>query len=569
MTISDSEIWMRSLAGLGLFFFGIKMIARNLSAMAGDQFRRRLHAASEGLGSAALFGATAGFITQSGRTTSFILASFVQAGLIQARRALPIVLWANFGCTLVIFTAVFPIYLFALFLLAVAGVCIAFERPKPLLNAASATFGLALMLFGLQMMSSSASVLPSFSWFVTALAVIKTSLAFAFLTGLALTLVTQSHIAIILIAVTMAGRGIFDFDQTLMVIYGAHAGSSAITYVTGIHFKGQPRQLVAAQVLYNLFGVALFLLLFAGQRLLFGATILEKATSGVAPGTAAALAAAILNTVTPLILTFGLGPFARLCESLAPPLAEEELARPQFLRAEVGDNPVVALMLAEKEQLRLLQRLPAYLAAIRGDSRDGPTPQAYHDAFILVGRWIERYQNALMSQPMTPEDTEWLLNQQKRQEALAAIDEACFELSEAISATGPAAVPLRDSLVEALDALLLTAISGAATADADELDALVTMTRNRGPAMERMRRKYLALSDGLSPEERNAILQATSLYERAAWALNRFAVLLHERLVQAAGVRAEDVRRAPAVAAGLRPATPASVEGGLLRGSAE
>ena len=106
-----------------------------------------------------LFGAIAGFVTQSGRTTSFIMASFVEAGLIEVRRALPMVLWANFGCTLVIFSAIFPIQLFALLLLAAAGVCVAFERPKPLLNAASATFGLAMMLFGLQMMSASAAVL--------------------------------------------------------------------------------------------------------------------------------------------------------------------------------------------------------------------------------------------------------------------------------------------------------------------------------------------------------------------------------------------------------------------------
>src|SRR5262249_28114293 len=157
-----------------------------------------------------------GFVTQSGRTTAFIMASFVQAGLIEARRAIPIVLWANLGCTLVVFTAVFPIQLFALFLLAVTGVCVAFERPKPMLSAISAVFGLALMLYGLQMMSGSATLLTSYKWAASALAFIKLSLIFAFLMGFVLTFVAQSHIAIMLIAVTMASRGIFDFDQTLM-----------------------------------------------------------------------------------------------------------------------------------------------------------------------------------------------------------------------------------------------------------------------------------------------------------------------------------------------------------------
>ncbi|HKT55092.1 MAG TPA: Na/Pi symporter, partial [Caulobacteraceae bacterium] len=288
MHYDDNELVMRALAGLGLLFVGIKMVTDNLGAIAGDQFRRGLKVASERTGVAMVLGTVVGFVTQSGRTTSFLMASFVQAGLIEVRRALPIVLWSNLGCTLVIFAAVLPIYLFALFLLAIAGVCIAFERPKPLVNSASATFGLALMLLGLQMMSSSAAVLTSLPVFATALGFIKTSLVFAFLVGVGLTLIAQSHIAVMLIAITMAARGVFDFDQTLMVIYGAHGGSSAITAITGVHFRGQPRQVVTGQVLYNLAGIVLFLAVFVLARLILGH---PEAMIPGAPGAKAAIIA--------------------------------------------------------------------------------------------------------------------------------------------------------------------------------------------------------------------------------------------------------------------------------------
>jgi phosphate:Na+ symporter len=527
------EILMQSLAGLGLLFVGIKMVTRNLSAMAGDQLRRGIERASRRTGVSVLVGALAGFVTQSGRTTSFIMASFVQAGLIDVRRALPIVLWSNFGCTLVIFAAIFPIYLFALFLLAAAGVCIAFERPKPLLNAATATFGLALMLFGLQMMSSSASLLTHFEWFSVALNFIKLSLAFAFLMGLVLTFAAQSHMAIMLIAVSLAARGVFDFNQTLMVIYGAHVGASLITYVTGIHFRGQPRQVVTGQVLYNLFGVGLFLLIFLGGRLV-GASggVMAGLTHGLSttPGAQAAVAAVILNTATPLLLTAALPAFLQLCVRLAPPLLDEDLARPQFLRDEVSENAAATLMLAEQEQLRLLRRLPAYCASLRDapPAADGPSPERYHEAFAQVGKAIERSQRTLMSQLMTPEDTEWLLNQQKRQELLGALDEACHDLWEVSRAAGVDVQPLRHTIVEAVDVLLLTAIDAMAKNDPDELDLLDTMTRNHGAAMERVRKKYLAVSDTLPPDERNRILKITSTFERAAWSVGRFGALLRE-----------------------------------------
>jgi phosphate:Na+ symporter len=334
-----------------------------------------------------------------------------------------------------------------------------------------------------------------------------------------------------LIAVTMASRHIFDFDQTLMVILGAHIGSSVITYATGIHFTGQPRQVVAAQVLYSLFGTGVFLVVFIAEHLLFGRSAflggLSRALSAD-PGVDAALVAALMNTVTPSMLMAGLPALYQLCVRLAPPLREEDLGRPQFLRAEVSDNPVATLLLAEKEQLRLLRRLPTYCAWIRGEAaaREGPQPAVYHQAFGQVSAHIERFQNELMSQRMASEDAEWLINQQKRQECLAALDEACWELCGAAADVGPHAEPLRDVIVEALDTLLLTAIGGMAEGAAEELDSLAIMSRDRGPAMERMRRRHLADSAALPVDDRLRILQMTSLFERAAWSLNRFGALL-------------------------------------------
>jgi phosphate:Na+ symporter len=525
--MTTTEVFLRSLAGLGLLFFGIKMVTRNLSAMAGDKLRRAIAAVSHRTGVAILFGSAAGFVTQSGRTTSFIMASFVQAGLIDARRALPVVLWSNFGCTLVIFAAIFPISLVVLFLLAAAGVSVAFERPKSLLNASSATFGLALMLFGLQMMSSSASLMTDYPWFSVALDFIKISLVFAFFMGLVLTFVAQSHMAIMLIAVSLATKGIFNFEQTMMVIYGAQVGSGLITFVTGVHFRGQPRQVVMAQILYNLCGAALFLALFIGGRILTGGgDALAWLTQGLArsPGARAAVGALLFNTVTPLLLTAALPAYRKLCARLAPPWREEDLAQPQFLREEIGENAVATLVLAEQEQLRLLRRLPTYCAALRDEADSGAPPS--HEAFVKVSQHIDRFQRALMSRQMGAEDTEWLLNQQKRQELINAIEEACHELWQVSSDVGGDIQPLRQTVVEALDLLLLSAVEAMANSDPEELDLLEALTRNHGATMERVRKRYLAMSDRLQPDERNRILQITSLFERAAWSLRRFGALL-------------------------------------------
>jgi phosphate:Na+ symporter len=529
--MTTTEILMNCLAGLGLLFVGIKMVTRNLGAVAGDQLRQGIERAGARTSLAVIFGAVAGFVAQSGRTTSFIIASFVHAGMIDARRALPVVLWSNFGCTLVIFAAIFPLHLFALFLLAVAGACIAFERPKPLLNAASATFGLALMLFGLKMTSTSATLLTNLAGFSVLHSLIGQSLLLAFLTGFVATLIAQSHMSIMLIAVALAAGGVFDFDQTLMLICGTHAGSSVITYLTGIHFRGLPRQLVIAQVLYNLVGILVALVIFFGPYLLPGRPDLGRWLShlmGLSAGNQAALAAIIFNTATPFVLTLFLAPYALLCARLSPQVGDEDLVRPEFLRSEVSENPVATLMLAEQEQLRLLRRLPAYCDWLREERgpKDSATVERFHHAFVQVGNFIDRSQGALMSREMKSDDTEWLLNQQKRQQTLNGLNDTCYELYLVARDTGDSIQSLRTSVIEALDTLLLTAIDAMAKQDADELDVIEQMTSNNGASMERIRRRHLAVSASLSDAERGRILQLTSIFERAAWSVRSFAELL-------------------------------------------
>ena len=533
-----TDIVMGSLAGLGLLFVGIKMVTRSLGAMAADRLRQGIERISRQPVLAILFGALTGFVTQSGRTTSLIMASFAEAGLIQTRRALLMVLWSNFGCTLVIFAAIFPIRLFVLFLLAVAGASVAFERPKSFVNASSAVFGLAVMLFGLQMMSAAAASLTSYPWFSAALGVMKLSFVFAFLVGLALTFLVQSHLAIVLIAISLCAKGVFDFEQTLMVIYGAQAGAGLITLVTGLRFRGRPRQVIMAQVLYNLCGVMFFVAVFFLCRVVMsGEDPMGWLASKLArsSGTQAAAAALIFNTVTPLVLTIALPLFHALCARLAPPSGEEDLALPQFLRGEIGDNVMVTLVLAEQEQLRLLRRLPAYCAALREEpdgealgSASSLSPKIQHEAFVSVSGHIARFHRALMSRPMTHEDTEWLLDQQKRQEVLNTVEDACHELWTACEGTRQEARALRQNIVEALDLLLITAIEAMANGDRDELHLLEVMTNNHGATMEQVRKKHLSLSEGLQADERDHVLLITSIFERAAWSLRRFGALLSQ-----------------------------------------
>lgn len=532
------EILLNALAGLGLFFVGVKMIGRNLAGLVSDQIRGRIRRASQNTWLAAMFGTLTGFVTQSGRTTSFIMASFVQGGFIDVRHAVPVALWSNLGCTLIITAAVFPIHLFALFLLGVTGAAIAFERPRPLQGAANAVFGLALMLFGLRMISASAGSLTGVGGFESLMGAVNASLLNALLAGLVLTVMAQSHMSIILIVVTFAGSGLLDFQPAVFAVLGAHLGSSVITWLTGVNFRGEPRQVVVAQMLYNVAGVLLAGLLVWLDRALIGPQgLIQSATAllGNSLGLQVAAVALALNLLTPAALGLALPGLLALIRRLSPATPEEELSRPMYLREEASESPAAMLMLAEREQLRLLRRLPAYLDLVRAaNPAQAQELASLHAAFGSVHRAIEVFQGRLASRNLSPELTEWLVRQQRRQEMLAGLEEAARDLAGTVG-DGTSLVRMRSAMVESLDAMVLTAISGVEQEDREELALLVQMTEDRGPMMEAMRRRYLAGEAGLSDSERIDVLRLTSLFERAVWCLRRFGAAAVDERGDAAG----------------------------------
>ncbi|WP_309387803.1 Na/Pi cotransporter family protein [Cerasicoccus frondis] len=517
------------LAGLGLFFVGIKMLNKNLRAMASGPFRRLARKMSANLFVAAFWGAVSGFATQSGRTTSLILASLVQGRIVDVRSAAPVVLWSNFGCTLIVFAAVFPIDYFVLFILGLTGICIAFEKPRKWLTAVTATFGLSLMLFGLAEISSAARGFTHYSWFQDSMVLMNQSFILAFVIGLVLTVICQSHMAIILITLAMTDSGFFDFEHAVMVIYGTHLGSSVITYLTGGHFKGRAKQVVWAQILYNLVAVAIFLSFFLLEKLL-GTRLLHDFTLllGNQTDTLAAVVAILMNMVTPLLLTIFIGRFTAACERASPPTETEDLSQPEYLQDEMVNSPVAGLMLCEKEQLRLLNRLPSYLASLRqGEAKPAVNPDAYHLAFISISRHILHFQSSLITQSLSPDDTEWLINLQNRQELLSTIEGACFSLCQELadSSTNDDVQQLGQQVIEALDTMILTAIAALEDNDAAECALLETMTSERGESMEQIRKRYLASADRVSASMRNQVLLITNIFERASWSLGRFGKL--------------------------------------------
>lgn len=528
------EVFASLFGGLGLFFIGIKAVGANLQQLAGRRVRAVVAAATRGRFSTAAVGTLLGALTQSTNAVTFIATSMVTAGVLPLARALPVVGWANLGTAALVMLATVDLRLGALWLLGVVGFGTYFNldhggRLRPALGALN---GLALLFLGLAVIKSGAAPLREAALVRELLAFAGDALAPPFVVGLAVTLVAQSSSTVSILALTLNAVGLLGFDQTVMVVYGASLGSGLSVLLLSGNLQGSARRLAVYQALFKAAGTVLFLALFAAEH--WGGVPLVIALTG-------ALAEDPQHRIGWLFLLLQLGtalalaPFGRpalaLLARLCPPTPAEALSRPQYLYEQALDDAPTALDLVEREQQRLLERLPMLLDALR---EDGPRPTVSRRDLLAAGAAVEaevgRFLADLLERGCARESLERAVALENRNALLGSLRETVGEFADALEtarATGSAAAltPVLERLAEALH-LLLTELDEAAHAGgAAAASVLRDLTSDRSDMMDGLRRRVARAEPSLAYDGQELLFRATSLFERAVWLIRRKALL--------------------------------------------
>ena len=519
------ESFAMLIGGLGLFFVGMRMLSSNLKQLISRRFKLFIsRVAGNGI-TAGIWGALLGLVTQSSAVVTVIVASLISGDLLTIRKALPIIFWANAGCSILLVIAVLDIHDVVLLFLGLSGICYTIEKLARFHHTLGALFGLSLLFLGLSTIRS-AGPFADIAGLESLLFTLKDYYFLVFVLGAVLLLISQTATGTIIIAITLTNAGIFTMDQTLMLIYGVYAGSGITTFLLLSNLKGSAKQAVMAKVLFTMFGVAIFVAMFYIE--LYTDIPLVKAFVGLLSDDIAqqtVLVALLFNFFIAFILSFLLTPCARILNHYCPPLAEEALSKIKFIHAHAADDPEMAILLIEKEIFRLLQRIPLYLQRLRPEIQEETVAlDHYHNAFGEVSLEIELFITDVFHKDLSFSTSEALLNVQNRHILVAALEDIvyglCKTLEERKEEGGQQELTM--NVIESLDALLLTAIETTKSADAFDLDILTAMTSDKGQVMERIRKVYLSSEMELSPEDRSLILHITNLFERGVWALGRY-----------------------------------------------
>ncbi|MBU1247467.1 MAG: Na/Pi symporter, partial [Proteobacteria bacterium] len=464
--------------------------------------------------------------------SAFIVAGLSASGLIQVRNALPLIFWANAGCSILVVIAVLDIKYLVFLLLFFSGISFAFEKPYHLRFLARALFGMGMLFYGLQLIQLGAAPLATMPWVREVLAASHGSAMLTFLLGAVMTIVTQTSLGVILIGITMTKAGVFSVEQSVMLVYGAELGSSVVTWILSSGVRGTSKQLVMSQAVFNIMAVSLMVTLFYVEQL-FGIPLVVALVHNIHPDLEIALAylVVIYNTGIPAIASFIYTPILCVLTHLWPETQEEALGKIKFIKKHALDTPEAALLMVERELLRLVNRFPAYVQSMSGDkgtARSTKPIAPYHAAFANINQEIAYTLSDISEQNMGEHTSAHLLRLLNIQELLTALEQNLVSFCEAVEKAFPGNVIDRfiTVLMESQEFLLLQSSDALAGGDDMDIAILKTITADNGDMVEKVRKQYLEAEEGLGLTEKMDMHRISALFERTTWLLNRLSVVV-------------------------------------------
>lgn len=533
-------------AGLGLFFIGVRLIGGNLRELSGRWFRRLIARATGNPLLAALVGTLSGAITQSSSAITFIVVSMITSGLLGTRRAVPLVVWANVGTSVLVLLAVVDLRLLVLYLLGATGIgyFLNLDRAPRWRHGLGSALGVALLFLGIVLMKEGGQQLRG-------LAAVADLLAFAagwpllsFLVGAGLTLVAQSSATVSVVAVTLTTVGLLTLDQTALIVFGASLGSGLSVWLLSANLSGSGRQIALVQVIAKAVGVALLLPVYLAEAALaWPAAAAIRAAAEAAPETAVALLYLALQVVSALAMSLLGGPALALAARAAPESEEERLSRPRFLYDQAVEDPETAVDLVRREQARVFAHLPELLDRTRTAAEAAPLLEACRS---LVRR-CELFLTELLDVTTSRDLMLAVLGLEQRNQLLGelvtTVDQqlagpfARLDVDAGASAGADDRLgSLLTALVESQHALLLTAADALGhdgpDASDDDIAVLLALSGDRSEAMDRLRRR-VAGETRLTAAEHDRLYAATALFERTVWLVRRYALLLGRKTAPA------------------------------------
>lgn len=260
---------LQLIGSLGIFIYGMKVFSDGLQKVAGNKLRAILKGMTSTRFRGILTGFTSTTITQSSSTTTVMVVSFVNAGLITFVESTGVIMGANIGTTVTawmisIFGFKMQITPIAIMLIGIFFPFMFFGREK-LRNLAEAMIGFGILFIGLDFIKNGVPNIqdnPEMFMFLDQFTEFGfASIIIFVIVGTLLTLVTQSSSAASAITLVMLFQGWIDFPMAAAMVLGENIGTTVTANIAAVVGNVYAKRAARFHFVFNIFGVLWMLIL--------------------------------------------------------------------------------------------------------------------------------------------------------------------------------------------------------------------------------------------------------------------------------------------------------------------
>ena len=307
--------------GLAFFLYGITIMSAGLEKIAGGRLERILKKMTSNPIKSLVFGAGVTAAVQSSSAVTVMLVGLVNSGIMKLSQAIGVIMGSNIGTTITAWilslSGIQSSNFFVRLLkpesfspiMALAGVVmIMAAKSNKRKNVGAVLIGFAILMFGMEVMTEAMSPLadmPEFTHVLTAFA----NPILGVIVGTVVTAVIQSSAASIGILQALSMVGGITYGMAIPIVMGQNIGTCISAVLSSIGVNTNAKRVAAVHVLFNVFGVIIFLSAFQLGNAIFKFSFV---TNTISP-----FGIAMVHSIFNIVTTVLLFPFTKFLEKCA------------------------------------------------------------------------------------------------------------------------------------------------------------------------------------------------------------------------------------------------------------
>lgn len=342
------------LGGLALFLFGMDTMGKALERQAGGKLQTLLAKMSSNVFKGFLLGLVVTAVIQSSSATTVMVVGFVNSGIMTLQQAVGVIMGSNIGTTVTSWILSLSglegdSFLIQLFkpatlapLIGTLGIVLyMFTGSEKKRGIGTIALGFLALMTGMEIMGDSMAFLKNEPWFAELMISFSNPLL-GILFGAVLTAIIQSSSASVGILQGLCVTGAVTYGSAIPIILGQNIGTCITAVMGAIGANRNARRTAVVHLLFNVVGVALFVVIFYGLGLFIDWEFLAKPV--------AAWDIAVIHTAFNLGATAVLMPLNGLLVRLAYLVIPREKTpqKAELLDARLLATPAVAVQRAHE-----------------------------------------------------------------------------------------------------------------------------------------------------------------------------------------------------------------------------